>query len=547
MYSSATAVRRPLSRWVRFTAAVVAAAAVVTVGDVAGVTAQPAEASSAPLGIDISRWQHPDGRSIHWGDVRNSGVDFVIIKATESTDYTNPSYARDTADARRVGLMVGAYDFARPSRPVGASAIAEARHFIDVTGDTHDVGVLPPALDLEQNGGLSDRELIAWTRTWLDTVMALTGRTPIIYTYKNFWSSSMASTSQFGAYPLWLAYYNPSLGGLVGDWPDWTMWQYSAGGRVPGIAGKVDMNHFNGSMADLAALANGAAASAFGPSTPFPPVELAPVAGDTTASLSWMPSYNGGSPITSYTASISPGDQVQTVSARHNSVTFHGLTDGVTYHMSVTATNALGTSDPSTVRVTPNVQTTLDVVTSAGAVMYGDPVAIKARLVRNDTRQPLAGRTVYLEGRTAISGGFRPIARLRTNADGWVWARRVPHATATYRLRYAGGSEGASTAVSKVLVRPRVSAHLNRSVARVGAVVVVSGYVTPRRSGYVYREVRWNGRWTIVERTPIGVHGKYGFRVRTGTRGDKLFRVVTVNGATFAWSPSAVVRLHVVR
>jgi GH25 family lysozyme M1 (1,4-beta-N-acetylmuramidase) len=546
MHSSATTLRRPHGRPARFVAAVVAAAALLTVGDLAGVTAPRAHASSAPLGIDISRWQHPNGQSIHWGEVRNSGVDFVIIKATESTNYTNPSYAADTADARRVGLMVGAYDFARPARPVRTSAIAEARHFIDVIGDTHDVGVLPPALDLEQNGGLSDSELIAWTRTWLDTVMALTGRTPIIYTYKNFWSSSMASTSQFGAYPLWLAYYNPSLGGLVGNWPNWTMWQYSAGGRVPGISGKVDMNHFNGSMADLAALANGAAASAFGPSSPFPPVELSPTAGDTTASLSWMPSYNGGSPITSYTVSISPGDQVQTVSASHTQVTFRGLTDGVTYHMSVTATNALGTSDPSTVRVTPNVQTTLAVVTSARAVMYGDRVSIRARLVRNDTKKPLAGRTVYLDGRTANTG-FQPIARLRTNADGWVSASRVPRANATYRLRYAGGSEGASAAVSKVLVRPRVSAHLNRSVARTSAVIVVYGYVTPRRSGYVYREVRWNGRWTIVERAPIGVHGKYGFRVRAGSRGDKLFRVVTINDATFAASPSAVVRLHVVR
>ncbi len=34
------------------------------------------------------------------------------------------------------------------------------------------------------------------------------------------------------------------------------MWQYTSTGRVPGVAGNVDRNHFNGSRARLLALAN---------------------------------------------------------------------------------------------------------------------------------------------------------------------------------------------------------------------------------------------------------------------------------------------------
>ncbi|MCU1675556.1 MAG: glycoside hydrolase family 25 [Frankiales bacterium] len=543
MLSSAPPVRRPFSARARLLSAVVAFGTFLGLGTIT----PTAQAEVAVTGIDISRWQHPNGVGINWGAVRNSGLDFAIIKATEATSYVNPYFVGDTAAARSVGLIVGAYDFARPSKPVIADAAAEARYFVNVIGNTvNEPGTLPPVLDLEQSGGLSDAELIVWTHTWLDTVQSLTGRLPMIYTYKNFWSSHMAGTAQFGGYPLWLAYYNDNLGGLVGHWPTWAIWQYSSGGSVPGISGRVDMNRFNGSLADLAAFANGGAQAEFVPTAPFPPVSVAGKVGDGMAAVSWLESYNGGSPITSYTVTLEPGGLTQTLPATARSARFSGLANGTGYRLSVSAANELGSSDPVDVRVVPNLLTTLRVTTSAAGIKYGASVAINGRLTSSDSGTPIAGAQVYLEGATSTSGGYSPIASLTTNADGRVSAVRTPRASATYRLRYAGGAAGrASLDTSRVVVRPVLAGKLNATRARVGSKLRLTGRVTPLHSGFVYRQQLVEGNWTTLDRATLGASGTYAFRVVPVKKGVKSYRVATRETPTFGSSASATIHLTV--
>ena len=78
-------------------------------------------------------------------------------------------------------------------------------------------------------------------------------------------------------------------------------------------------------------------------------VETAP--GDGTVEVSWEePESDGGSRITSYRAVASPGGQSCTSDRSWStSCTITGLTNGVSYLISVTATNAAGTSRPSAV------------------------------------------------------------------------------------------------------------------------------------------------------------------------------------------------------
>lgn len=251
-------------------AAAATTAAALVAGSLAALSAGPA-AEAAPArvsGIDIASWQHPGGKPIDWAAVARAGHRFAIIKATESTTYTNPYFAADRAGARSVGMVVGAYHFARPAKPVTRTATAQARYFVKVVGTERLAKTLPPVLDLESTGGLSKAQLATWSRTWLATVRSLTGRTPMLYSYDSFLRNSLGSATDFRGYPLWYANYTsrpPSS--LPGSWGSWRIWQHTSTGKVPGISGSVDLNWFDGSYGDLLRFATGRVPAGVGQTT----------------------------------------------------------------------------------------------------------------------------------------------------------------------------------------------------------------------------------------------------------------------------------------
>jgi hypothetical protein len=78
------------------------------------------------------------------------------------------------------------------------------------------------------------------------------------------------------------------------------------------------------------------------PGTPGQPTA---VAGDSSATVTVVPPTTGGVP-TSYTVTSS-GGQTGTITGSSGSVTITGLTNGIPYTFTVTATNSSGTSGPS--------------------------------------------------------------------------------------------------------------------------------------------------------------------------------------------------------
>ncbi|MGH2512507.1 MAG: GH25 family lysozyme, partial [Candidatus Limnocylindrales bacterium] len=150
---------------------------------------QPGPSVAAPLeGIDVSRWQG----TINWPQVKAAGKQFVVMKATEGTDYVDPMYATNRAGAMAVGIPMTAYDFASPDATAN-EAVLEADHFVAVAGLTS--GNLNPVLDLEQTGGLAPAALQVWVRAWLDEVTAKLGIRPMIYVSPSFWSTKMANNT----------------------------------------------------------------------------------------------------------------------------------------------------------------------------------------------------------------------------------------------------------------------------------------------------------------------------------------------------------------
>ena len=81
---------------------------------------------------------------------------------------------------------------------------------------------------------------------------------------------------------------------------------------------------------------------------PGAPASIAADPGDSEAVITWTaPTDDGGAVITSYTVTSSPGDRYCTWTSGPLSCTVTGLTNGTEYTFFVTATNAFGTSDPS--------------------------------------------------------------------------------------------------------------------------------------------------------------------------------------------------------
>lgn len=189
-------------------------------------------------GIDVSHYQS----FINWDRLPSQQIRFAFMKATEGQNMLDTLYYHNWMEAQRVGIKRGAYHFYRPT----LSPELQARNFMNAV--VMEYGDLPPVLDVEVLDGASKIDLLVGMRTWLYLIEINYGIKPIIYTNLKFYNKYLAG--HFKDYPIWIARYdnkNPRL--ACGS--DWHFWQYGNQGRLEGIAGDVDFNVFNGSIAQL--------------------------------------------------------------------------------------------------------------------------------------------------------------------------------------------------------------------------------------------------------------------------------------------------------
>lgn len=177
-------------------------------------------------GVDISNLNG----SVNINLIKDGGHNFVIAKATEGHTFVDKFYNQNIANTQSLGLLSGAYHFARFTNK--SSAIQEADFFKSVVAGTNPSLV---ALDFEQevSGDMTDACL-----AFLDSVSSIAPA--LIYCNPNYIKSYL--NSNITKYPLWIAHYGVQTPNTV-FWDKYAIWQYSGNGQISGISGYVDLNY----------------------------------------------------------------------------------------------------------------------------------------------------------------------------------------------------------------------------------------------------------------------------------------------------------------
>lgn len=184
-------------------------------------------------GIDISN----HNGNIDFNQVKNDGVEVVIIKATEGVDFVDSYLEEHYRNACGKGLAIGFYHFmserTNPSQ--------QAEDFYNAIKDK-EYNVMP-CLDIESNSQCrSAAEITDRCLEFLNRFKELSELDCMIYTGGYFGRDSL--DDRIKNYPAWIAHYGvdtPMATGftrVVGH-------QYTETGFIAGVNGNVDINNFN--------------------------------------------------------------------------------------------------------------------------------------------------------------------------------------------------------------------------------------------------------------------------------------------------------------
>ncbi len=186
-------------------------------------------------GIDIASYQ---------GGINLAQVpaDFVIVQATDGTNYANPYFTAQASATQATGKLLGLYHFATADDP-----IKQADYFVNVAKAYVGKSIL--VLDFEADGLKLGS---AGAKKFLDRVKDKTGVAPLIYMSKSV-THQMDWSAVAPTYGLWVAQYanmnetgyqsNPWTDNSgYGAWKTPAIYQYSSSGKLAGWGGRLDLD-----------------------------------------------------------------------------------------------------------------------------------------------------------------------------------------------------------------------------------------------------------------------------------------------------------------
>ncbi len=245
------------------------------------------------LGIDVSRWQ----ANVDWATLKKNGVEFAFIKATQGDYLVDAKLNTHVEGANKAGLIVGLYHWCDPL----VKASAQAKFFVE---KTRGLSFRFASADVEQQWG----DWKEWSQGRVSKILspdvisnnakdilsywgdALSVKR-VVYTRASFISSYAKPASKWlKDYSLWLAHYPYKAGSVRTTWADlqttykpsiagpnlpsgctaWTFWQFTGDKFIlPGIESTLDVNYYNGTLAELRKFAGLPAQPETKPETPL--------------------------------------------------------------------------------------------------------------------------------------------------------------------------------------------------------------------------------------------------------------------------------------
>jgi len=198
----------------------------------------------------------------------------------------------------------------------------------------------------------------------------------------------------------------------------------------------------------------------------------APTIGTATRSASQTvqvsftaPASNGGSPITSYTATSSPGGITGTLSqAGSGTITVSGLTNGTAYTFTVTATNAVGTGSAS------SASNSATPYTIPGAPTIGTATVASATSATVTFTAPGSNGGSAITSYTAVSSPGNITGTLSQAGSGTITVSGLTAGTSYTFTVYATNAAGnGSSSGSSNSITPNLSAPTTVELFMIGA------------------------------------------------------------------------------
>lgn len=184
-------------------------------------------------GIDVSRWQ---GR-IDWQKIKDSGVEFAIIKAGEGLDMES-RFLENIQNAKAVGMNCGVYWFSKATS--AEEAVQEANACLSVISGYQ--LEYPVVYDCEYRS-LKDSPLANDKKALTDAVLSFLGTIEksgfysMLYTNTDFSERYLEFNRIKGVYDIWFAGYKVDKPAM-----ECGIWQYSEHGQMEGL----DLDGLNG-------------------------------------------------------------------------------------------------------------------------------------------------------------------------------------------------------------------------------------------------------------------------------------------------------------